>query len=89
MKGKDLIWQMYQDLYTALGWLDIYQQVQDMRENCKPGEEYKVEALEDRLREELSGEVLEELIANVSADISRYEQYRDSIDTLTEDLEVE
>lgn len=80
MNGAELIHYMYEDMYGALGVLDILEQIIEMKK--KGGDWVK------QFEEQFECEDFEALCAELRGDISRYEKNRAEIEKRTEDLGV-
>ena len=80
MNGAELIHYMYEDMYGALGVLDILEQIIEMK---KKGGTWI-----EQFEAQFESEDFEALCAEMRSDISRYEQNRAEIEKRTEDLGV-
>ena len=80
MTGADLIHYMYEDMYGALGVLDILEQIIEMK---KKGGNWI-----EQFEAQFECDDFEELCAELRGDISKYEHNVSEIEKRTEDLEV-
>ena len=72
MNGAELIHYMYEDMYGALGVLDILEQIIEMK---KKGGDWV-----HQFEEQFESEDFEALCAELRSDISRYEQVCDELE---------
>ena len=81
MTGADLIHYMYEDMYGALGVLDILEQIIEIKK--KGGDWIK------QFEEQFESEVFESVCAELRGDISRYEHNISEFERRLNDMEVE
>lgn len=81
MNGADLIHYMYEDMYGALGVLDILEQIIEMK---KKGGTWI-----EQFEAQFESEDFEALCAELRSDISRYEQHISDFEKRLSDVEVE
>ena len=80
MNGAELIHYMYEDMYGALGVLDILEQIIEIK---KKGGDWI-----HQFEEQFENEVFESVCAELCSDISRYEQVRNELEELTKGVDV-
>lgn len=81
MTGADLIHYMYEDMYGALGVLDILEQIIEVK---KKGGDWI-----HQFEEQFENENFESVCAELRSDISRYEHNRAEFEERLADMEVE